>query len=109
MCNLPLTALLYYGVGPLDTGPGEGIALDTEVRRRKQQELLAELLEQKIRRHARKLYEKRGKVDGLALEDWVKAESEVLATSNMAAAYRKFRAQPDSTTDAEAAELSITR
>jgi len=42
------------------------------------------MLEQKIRLRARQLYEERGEVEGLALEDWTKAESEVLRTSILA-------------------------
>ena len=42
------------------------------------------MLEKKIRLRARQLYEERGQVEGLALEDWSKAESEVLKTSILA-------------------------
>ena len=42
------------------------------------------MLEKKIRLRARQLYEERGKVEGLALDDWAKAESEVLKTSILA-------------------------
>jgi hypothetical protein len=42
------------------------------------------MLEKKIRLRARQLYEERGQIDGLALEDWSKAESEVLKTSILA-------------------------
>lgn len=66
--------------------------MNNEVRRKKQQELVAELLERKIRLHARHLYEQRGQVEGYALEDWVRAESEVLGKSIMAPFYRKLRA-----------------
>ena len=66
--------------------------MDHEVRRKKQQELVAELLERKIRLHARHLYEQRGQVDGHALQDWVQAESEVLGKSIMAPFYRKVQA-----------------
>ena len=66
--------------------------MDHEARRKKQQELVAELLERKIRLHARHLYEQRGQVDGHALQDWVQAESEVLGNSIMAPFYRKTRA-----------------
>jgi hypothetical protein len=66
--------------------------VDHEARRKKQQDLMAELLERKIRLHARHLYEQRGQVDGHALQDWVQAESEVLGNSIMAPFYRKVRA-----------------
>jgi len=42
------------------------------------------MLEKKIRLHARKIYEERGKTEGQALEDWAKAESEVLKSSILA-------------------------
>ncbi|HXX02328.1 MAG TPA: DUF2934 domain-containing protein [Candidatus Acidoferrales bacterium] len=67
--------------------------MDQEARRKKQQEMMAELLERKIRLHAQQLYEQRGKADGMALQDWVQAESEVLGTSIMAPFYRKLRLQ----------------
>jgi hypothetical protein len=66
--------------------------VNNEVRRKKQQALVAELLERKIRLHAQQLYEQRGEVDGHALQDWVQAESEVLGKSIMAPFYRKLRA-----------------
>lgn len=42
------------------------------------------MLEKKIRMRARQLYEERGQVEGFALDDWAKAESEVLKTSILA-------------------------
>ena len=42
------------------------------------------MLEKKIRMRARQLYEERGQVEGLALDDWAQAESEVLKTSILA-------------------------
>jgi len=39
------------------------------------------MLERKIRLRARQYYDERGQEDGRALEDWVKAESEVLKSS----------------------------
>lgn len=42
------------------------------------------MLEKKIRLRAQQLYEERGEVEGLALDDWTKAESEVLRTSILA-------------------------
>ena len=39
------------------------------------------MLENKIRLRARQFYEERGRADGRALEDWLKAEAEVLKTS----------------------------
>ena len=45
---------------------------------------MVELLERKIRLRAGQLYEERGHVEGRALEDWVRAESEVLKSSILA-------------------------
>jgi len=50
---------------------------------------MVDLLERKIRLHARQIYRDRGEVDGRALEDWVKAESEVLKTSILAPLWNK--------------------
>lgn len=35
-------------------------------------------IEERIRRRAYELYEERGRVDGFALDDWLKAEREIL-------------------------------
>jgi hypothetical protein len=35
-------------------------------------------MEERIRRRAYNLYEQRGRVDGFALDDWLKAEHEIL-------------------------------
>ena len=51
---------------------------------RERQKLMMELLERKIRLRARQLYDERGQVEGQALEDWVRAESEVLQSSILA-------------------------
>jgi hypothetical protein len=45
---------------------------------------MLELLERKIRLRARQLYDERGQVEGQELEDWIKAESEVLKSSILA-------------------------
>ena len=45
---------------------------------------MVELLERKIRLRAREIYEQRGEVNGQALEDWIKAEAEILKTSILA-------------------------
>ena len=46
--------------------------------------MMVELLERKIRLRARQLYEERGEAEGQELEDWVRAESEVLKSSVLA-------------------------
>jgi hypothetical protein len=48
---------------------------------RERQKLMINMLENKIRLRARQLYEQRGRVDGRALEDWLKAETEILKSS----------------------------
>jgi hypothetical protein len=60
------------------------LAVDSVTRTRERQKLLVELLERKIRLRADQLYNERGRVEGLALEDWVRAESEVLKSSVLA-------------------------
>jgi hypothetical protein len=65
--------------------------LDIHTRRQKQQALMTDLLERKIRLHAQHLYDQRGQGEGLALQDWVQAESEVLSKSILAPLYRRTR------------------
>jgi hypothetical protein len=71
--------------------------VDTDTRRQKQQALITELLERKIRLHAEHLYDQRGQAEGLALQDWVEAESQVLENSVLAPLYRKTRDTPSET------------
>jgi hypothetical protein len=66
--------------------------VDSDTRRQKQQALITELLERKIRLHAQQLYDQRGQTEGFALQDWVEAESQVLENSILAPLYRKTRA-----------------
>ncbi|MFZ0760327.1 MAG: DUF2934 domain-containing protein [Candidatus Sulfotelmatobacter sp.] len=66
--------------------------MDTDTRRQKQQALITELIERKIRLHAQHLYDQRGQAEGLALQDWVEAEAQVLENSILAPLYRKTRA-----------------
>jgi hypothetical protein len=76
--------------------------VDNDTRRQKQQALITELIERKIRLHARQLYDKRGQTEGFALQDWVQAESEVLAKSILAPLYRKTRVDSRSSDEVEA-------
>lgn len=73
--------------------------MDIDTRRKKQQELMTELIERKIRLHAQHLYDQRGQVEGLALQDWVEAESQVLENSILAPLYRKTRLEGRSSED----------
>ncbi len=74
--------------------------MDINTRRKKQQALMTELLERKIRLHAQHLYDQRGRQEGQALRDWVEAESRVLENSILAPLYRKTR--ETSSSEAEA-------
>jgi hypothetical protein len=74
--------------------------VDSDTRRQKQQALITELLERKIRLHAQRLYDQRGQAEGLALQDWVEAESQVLENSILAPLYRKTRDTSSSETEA---------
>jgi Protein of unknown function (DUF2934) len=58
--------------------------VDSVTRTRERQKLMVELLERKIRLRARQLYDERGQAEGRELEDWVRAESEVLKSSILA-------------------------
>jgi len=78
--------------------------VDIDTRRQKQQALIRELLERKIRLHAQHLYDQRGKTEGLALQDWVEAESRVLENSILAPLYRKSREVGSTSNELEGAK-----
>jgi hypothetical protein len=65
--------------------------VDIETRRKKQQALMVQLVERKVRSRAKQLYETRGQEEGQALQDWYQAESEVLENSILAPLYRRLR------------------
>lgn len=65
--------------------------MDIETRRKKQQTMMVQLVERKVRSRAKQLYETRGQEDGQALQDWFQAESEVLENSILAPLYRRLR------------------
>ena len=82
--------------------------MDSETRTRERRKLMITMLEQKIRLRARQLYEERGEVEGLALEDWTKAESEVLRTSILAPLWKvrqDFRSNDLQSIDAQSADM----
>jgi hypothetical protein len=58
--------------------------VDSVTRTRERQKLMVDLLARKIRLRADQLYNERGRVEGVALEDWVRAESEVLKSGVLA-------------------------
>lgn len=63
--------------------------MDSVTRTRERQKLMVELLERKIRLRAQQLYDERGQVEGQDLEDWVRAESEILKSSILAPLWNK--------------------
>lgn len=71
---------------------------------------MTELIERKIRLHAQHLYDQRGQEEGLALQDWVKAESQVLENSTLAPLYRKSREEnrpsEEEISDSESAQFA---
>ena len=66
-----------------------GFEVDSVTRSRERRKLMMEMLERKIRLRARQLYEERGQIEGRELEDWVRAESEVLQSSILAPLWNK--------------------
>lgn len=70
--------------------------MDIETRRKKQQALMVQAVERKVRSRAKQIYESRGQAEGQELQDWFQAESEVLENSAVASLYRRMRtAAPD--------------
>ena len=65
--------------------------MDIETRRKKQQTMMVQLVERKVRSRAKQLYETRGQEEGQALQDWFQADSEVLENSILAPLYRRLR------------------
>ena len=74
--------------------------MDIKTRRLKQQKLMVQMVERKVRSRAQQLYETRGQGDGHALQDWVQAESEVLGNSILAPLYHRMKTEkPESNAD----------
>ena len=65
--------------------------MDIEILRQKQQALMVQLVERRVRSRAQQLYENRGQGDGQDLQDWFQAESEVLENTILAPLYRRLR------------------
>ncbi|MGD0507494.1 MAG: DUF2934 domain-containing protein [Terriglobales bacterium] len=63
--------------------------MDSVTRTRERQKLMVELLERKIRMRAQQLYDEHGQVEGRDLEDWVRAEKEILKSSILAPLWKK--------------------
>lgn len=102
-CNPPLTRIGYHNRSGKD--PKERLEVDFETRRKKQQALMVQLVERKVRSRAKQLYETRGQEEGQALQDWFQAESEVLGNSILAPLYRRMRTNQDSA-ETQAPELA---
>lgn len=66
--------------------------MDIETRRKKQQALMVQAVERKVRSRAKQLYESRGQAEGQDLQDWFQAESEVLENNAVASLYRRMHA-----------------
>jgi len=78
--------------------------VDIETRRKKQQALMVQMVERKVRSRAQQLYENRGQAAGQDLQDWFQAESEVLENSILGILYRRMKTgdsaeQPESPTE----------
>jgi hypothetical protein len=78
--------------------------VDLEKRRKKQQKLMVELVERKVRSRAQQLYESRGQAEGQDLQDWFQAESEVLENSIVAPLYRRVKSSDRNQQKAEASD-----
>ena len=65
--------------------------MDLETRRKKQQALMVQMVERKVRSRAQQLYEDRGQVEGQELQDWFQAETEVLENSILGPLYRRIK------------------
>jgi hypothetical protein len=52
---------------------------------------MVQLVERQVRSRAQQLYDERGQGDGYALQDWVKAESEIIENSILASLYRRLK------------------
>jgi hypothetical protein len=78
--------------------------VDLETRRKKQQALMVQLVERKVRTRAQQLYETRGQAEGQALQDWFQAEAEVLENSIIAPLYRRMKSAGGAAPDPVACE-----
>lgn len=68
--------------------------MDLETRRKKQQALMVQMVERKVRSRAKQIYESRGQEEGQDLQDWFQAESEVLENSILGPLYRRVKTNP---------------
>jgi hypothetical protein len=80
--------------------------VDIETRRKKQQAMMVQLVERKVRSRAKQIYETRGQQEGQELQDWVQAESEVLGNSILAPLYRRMRTGSEEVKENDAEDFS---
>lgn len=83
--------------------------MDIETRRKKQQTLMVQLVERKVRSRAKQLYETRGQEDGGELQDWFQAESEILENSILAPLYRRMRTGKQDSQQSDLAEEFVAQ
>ena len=70
--------------------------MDLETRRKRQQALMVQMVERKVRSRAQQIYEDHGQVEGQELRDWFQAETEVLENTILAPLYRRIKtSQPE--------------
>lgn len=80
--------------------------MDLETRRKRQQKLMVQMVERKVRSRAQQIYETRGQAAGQDLQDWFQAESEVLENSILAPLYRRMRTAGDQTSEIPVDQLT---
>jgi Protein of unknown function (DUF2934) len=80
--------------------------VDIDTRRKKQQTLMVQLVERKVRSRAQQIYETHGQSEGQELEHWFQAESEVLENSILAPLYRRMKSAGNDAVEAMSAPLS---
>ena len=80
--------------------------MDLEALRKKQQALMVQMVERKVRSRAQQLYETRGQADGQELQDWFQAESEVLENSILAPLYRRMKSESQAVPEPVPCEVS---
>lgn len=80
--------------------------MDLETRRKKQQALMVQLVERKVRSRAQQLYQTRGQAEGQDLQDWFQAEAEVLENSILAPLYRRMKSEGQAAPESASCEAT---
>lgn len=80
--------------------------MDTETRRKKQQALMLQMVERKVRSRAKQLYESRGQEEGRDLQNWFQAETEVLENSILATLSRRMKTSDQQSEAERTGEIS---